>query len=348
MPPTIFDYFQPLSDGSKETLVNYNKSGAVNELAQALTRDEYKNLLPQPDRANLANRDAALAWLCGLIPTAANRAGEWRLYFVRDYVQGWIKTRYPGNAQAAELAAKIGAQIMNAKGLKPTMDYYTEVRGVTVPDGNQFKPEYDAHVKKSWAGVKRVGWRGDDRDPDIMMKSGFAPRVSINVPVWRPQAGKEDVDLDTTVCVARDIRGSAFFPLSKPVQFSWAYCVLIKEGWNTYYLQKKLADSKDLQPNTPAYNKTVWMFHEKCVNQVAPQDIVIAVQLERRIFDGNDPLTGIQFRLISTTGRTNFRAVANLEAEQKQKIDETLSEFTKGWYPSSPNKWLTYDGVVTK
>lgn len=346
--PTIFDQFQPLNDGSKETLVNYNKNGAVNEMALALTRDEYKNLLPLADRVNLANRDAALEWLRNLIPLQANRAGEWRLYFVKNYAQTWIKNRYPGNAQAAELAAKVSGQVSNARGLKPTMAYYTDVRAITVPDGNQFKGEYDAHVKKNWAGVKQVGWRGDDRDPDLMMKSGFSPRISVNVPVWRPQESFRDVDLDTTVCVARDVRGSAFFPLSKPVQFTWAYCVLIREGWNTYYLQKKLAAEKNLNRDTPAYNKTVWMFHEKCVNRIEPKDIVIAVQLERKIFDGNDPLSGIQFRLISPTGRTNFRAVANLEAAQKLKIEEILSEFSKGWYPSGSNKWLTYDGVVTK
>lgn len=346
--PTIFDQFQPLDGNAKQTLVDYNKTGAVSEMAQALTKDEYRNLLPLADRGNLGNRDAALNWLRDLIPTPANRTGAWQLYFVKNYSPAWIKGRYPGNVQAAELASKIGSQISTARGLKPTMDYYTQVRAITVPGGSQFKGEYDAHVKKNWAGVKQVGWRGDDRDPDLMMKSGFSPRVSVNVPVWRPQESFRDVDLDTTVCVARDVRGSAFFPLSKPVQLTWAYCVLIREGWNTYYLQKKLAAEKNLNRNDPAYNKTVWMFHEKCVNRVEPQDIVIAVQLERKIYDRVDPLSGIQFRLVTSSGRTNFRAVVNLEAEQKAKIEEILSEFSKTWYPSSSNKWLTYDGVVTK
>lgn len=345
---TIFSTFQPLTDGAKNTLVDYNKTGAVNEMAWALTKDEYKNLLPTGDRGNLATTASALQWLCNLIPVPANRAGQWQLYFVKNWAPAWLKNKYPGNPQVVELANKISQQMSTARGLKPTMDYYTTVRGITVPDGDPFKAEFDAHVKKNWAGVKQVGWRGDDREPEVIMKSGFSPRVSINMPVWRPDPSQRDVDLDTTVCVARDIRGSAFFPLSKPVEFTWAYCVLIKEGWNTYYLQKQLAAEQNLTKNTPAYNKTVWMFHEKCVNRVEPKDIVIAVRLERKIFDRRDPLSGIQFRLISSTGRTNFRAVAGLDVAQKNKIESTISEFSSRWYPGSGNQWLTYDGVVTK
>jgi hypothetical protein len=172
--------------------------------------------------------------------------------------------------------------------------------------------------------------------------------VSTTTPIWRPQDAFKDVDLDTTVCVARDIRGCAFFPLSKPVKFSWAYCVLIREGWNTYYLQKKLAAEGNILPDTEAYNKTVWMFHEKCVSRIEPKDIVIAIQLERRIFDGKDPLSGIQFRLNTASGRTNFKTILSLEYEQKKVMNETISQFAKGWYPARPNDWLTYQGVVTK
>lgn len=346
--PNIFDAFQPLDDASKLTLVNYNKGGAIDSLANALaTEAKYKDNIPMPDRATIRDRATAQNWLRSLMP-AVPAVGDWRLAFVQNFVRRWITNKYPGNPQAATLAADVANYVSTAKGLKPTMDYYTEVRGITVDDASPSKGEFDAHVKKNWAGIKRVGWRGDDRDPDSMMTAGFSPRVSTTTPIWRPQEAFKDVDLDTTVCVARDIRGSAFFPLSKPVKFSWAYCVLIREGWNTYYLQKKLAEDQNILPTTAAYNKTVWMFHEKCVSRIEPKDIVIAIQLERRIFDGNDPLSGIQFRLNTASGRTNFIAMSKLEPAQKKLMSETISQFAKGWYPAKSNEWLTYDGIVQK
>ncbi len=347
--PSIFDSFQPLDQATKQILVNYNKSGGVNEMAWALaTKAEYKDLMPPALKATLSDSAAALNWLCSLIPAPANRAGDWKLFFVRNFMQRWVKDKYPGDPGMSDLAAKMGTQLNVAKGLKPEMDYYQEVRSIAVQPGAAQEGEFNTHVAKNWVGIKQIGWRGDDRDPDTMMKDGFSPRVSATAPIWRPQEAFKDVDLDTTVCVARDIRGSAFFPLSKPVTYSWAYCVLIKVGWNTYYLQKRLAEERGQAPNDPAYKKTVWMFHEKCVSRIAPQDIVFAVQLPRRIFDGVDPLSGVQFRLNSAAARTNFRALTSLEAEQRKKMEETYSEFSRGWYPAAPNQWLTYDGVVSK
>jgi len=346
--PSIFDAFQPLDEASKLTLVNYNKCAAVDSLANALATDaQYKNKIPLPQRNAIRDRATAQDWLKSLMP-AVPAVGDWRLEFVKNFAQKWVRDKYPGNAEALALAVEMSQMLSTARGLKPTMDYYTQVRGITVDDTSQFKGDFDGHVKKNWSGVKRIGWRGDDRDPDTMMKNGFSPRVSTTTPIWRPQEAFKDVDLDTTVCVARDIRGSAFFPLSKPVKYTWAYCVLIREGWNTYYLQKKLAEENNIQPNTADYHKTVWMFHEKCVSRIEPKDIVIAIQLERRIFDGNDPLSGIQFRLNTTSGRTNFKTITQLEGAQRKVMDETISQFSKGWYPSKPNEWLTYGGVVTK
>jgi hypothetical protein len=142
--------------------------------------------------------------------------------------------------------------------------------------------------------------------------------------------------------------GSAFFPLSKPVTSTWAYCVLIREGWNTYYLQKQLAAERGQTPGTAAYNKTVWMFHEKCVNKVEPVDIVLVIELERRSFDGKSPLRGIQFRLKDCTGRINGDTWAGLDGQQKDKVEQTVQQFMGSWYPSDGRKWLTYDGIVEK
>jgi hypothetical protein len=343
----IFDDFQPLDLGSKQIMVDYNKMGAVDGIAQALTTNEFKNMLPIADQANVRDKAAALQWLRSLIPPQSNVVGDWKLYFLTNFSAPWIKNKYPGDFQASRLAAAIFDKVKQARTLD-TNPYFNEIQLVTVGDSSQYKAEYDAHVKKTWTGIKQIGWRGDDRVPTMIMYSGFSPKVSVNVPVWRPQDHNLDVDLDTTVCIARDIRGSAFFPLSKPVRFTWAYCVLMREGWNTYYLQKKLAAESNLSKGDAGYLKKVWLFHEKCVNRVEPADILLAIQVERRIFDGTSPLTGIQFRLLPNTGRTNFLAMDRLETDKKNRIQEIVSEYDKGWYPSSSNQWLTYDGVLTK
>lgn len=345
--PGIFDAFKPLDALSVGNILDYNKRGAVDEMAQALaTKPDLTALLPDTLRSSLTNNKAAvLQWLCDLIPAPANRTGDWRLFFVRNFAQKWVKDKYPA---CADLAAAIARQVSVAKGLNANMSYYQENRNITVDASSPFKAEYDTHVAKRWQGVKRIGWRGDDRDPQVMFQAGFSPRVSVSSPIWRPQENNKDVDLDTTVCVARDIRGSAFFPLSKPVTLTWAYCVLIKEGWNTYYLQKKLAEERNQQVDTPQYRKTVWMFHEKCVNRVEPEDIVMAVQLERQIYDNKSPLTGIRFRLNDCTGKINGRVWSTLDTPQRHKVEDTVGEYLGTWYPSAAGQWLTYDGVVQK
>jgi len=340
----LFDHFQPLDQGSRQTLIEYSKVACVNDVAQCLTKDEYKNKLPQADHANFRDKDSALQWLRNLIPNQANVAGDWKLYFVANYANTWITARYPGNSQASLLAREVLDQVRAARRLD-TAGYYDEIRLITVDGTSPFKTEYDAHVKKQWAGIKQVGWRGDDRNPTMIMQTGFSPKVSVNVPIWRPQDHNLDVDLDTTVCVARDIRGTAFFPLSKPVQYTWAYCVLIREGWNTYYLQKKLATEANLSRGDAGYSDKVWLFHEQCVNRVDPHDIVLAIQVERRIRDGRNPLSGIQFRLLTNNGRKNFMTWPKLEQDQRKKIEDTVSQFGDGWYPAA-GQWLTYQGIV--
>jgi hypothetical protein len=349
---SLFDSFGPLDPASAQAMVNYHKQRVVDSIANTIATDtKFRSKFPMTEQAGVSSHDGALQWLRGLIPATANPGSNWKQYFLASYKSTWITGRYKGNEGMRDLALAISGQLGTARGLSPGMNYYQTVQSMA-PAANAPQAVVDTfnrHVRKQWVGVKQIGWRGDDREPNVMMKAGFEPRVSTTTPVWRPQAGMEDVDLDTTVCVARDIRGCAFFPLSKPIPATWAYCVRIRVGWNTYYVQKELAREKGITDTTSAaYRKKVWLFHEKCVSKIEPADIILAIRLERKIHDGRSPLSGIKFTIKDGTGKLNMDAFESLSLDQRHEVESVLSPYLGSWYPQAPNEWLTYDGVVTK
>lgn len=349
---SIFDSFAPLDQASAQAMVDYHKQRVVDDIASTIATDMgFRSKFPATEQGGVSSFDGALQWLRGLIPPTANAGANWKQYFLANFKSAWITSRYVGNDGMGGLALNISGQLGRARGMKPQMNYYQTVQSMA-PAANaaqSVRDTYNRHIRKQWVGVKQIGWRGDDREPNVMMRAGFEPRVSTTTPVWRPQEGMEDVDLDTTVCVARDIRGCAFFPLSKPIPATWAYCVRIRVGWNTYYVQKELAREKGITDTTSAaYRKKVWLFHEKCVSKIEPEDILLAIRLERKIFDGRSPLSGIKFTIKDGTGRLNMDSFASLSPDQQHEVERVLSPYLGSWYPQAPNEWLTYDGVVRK
>lgn len=291
----------------------------------------------------MIDKAAILVWLESLIPSAKRKPNDdWKSTFVREYTNRWITDKYPASTElAAELGSLCTTNRSNAN------NYYNQTVLVDVDATSPFKTEYDQHVKRAWTGKEKIGWRGDDRTPETIVGknfdgTGFAPRKPIEVPIWRTDESKLDVDCDTTVCVAIDIRGCAFFPLSKPVTDTWVYCVILSEGWNTYYLQTKVAEQKGLTPGTKDFNDKVWLFNERCVSQARPTEIACAIKLERKIRDGKDPLTGVRFHLGEVR---KYPAYEQLTASMLIKIQNDISPYAK-WYPANPSKWLTYQGEV--
>lgn len=344
-PATIFQAFKPLPQNVKNDLINYNLRGSVDGMAQALLTDaHFRGLLPPSELSKLGNKQAILDWFKSLIPANQrqpndDRNDEWKVVFVRDFRRSWVTSRYPtcGDLGTA-MASTCSTNRSNAN------SYYDTKRVMDVDPLGPFQHEYTTNVKRAWAGVERIAWRGDDRTPETIVGSnyngtGFAPRKPSQVPIWRPEEDKLDVDTDTTVCVAVDIRGCAFFPLSKPVTDTWVYCVILSEGWNTYYLQTKVAQEKHLAAGSREFNEKVWMFNERCVSSARPTEIACAIQLERLIRDRKNPLTGVRFRLGEVR---RYQAFRSLTASLLIKIQNSISPYAD-WYPVAP-RWLTYQG----
>lgn len=345
--PTIFGAFKPLPTATKTDLISYNLRGSIDGLAGDLAKAANRGKLPTTVATGLTDetaiKAAVLAWLETLVPANKRTPGDdWKSTFVREYRSTWITGAYPASqALAIELSSICNTNKGNAT------KYYNQTLLVDVDATSPFKAEYDAHVKRTWSGKEKIGWRGDDRTPDTIVGknldgTGFAPRKPIQVPIWRTDESKLDVDCDTTVCVAIDIRGCAFFPLSKPVADTWVYCVILSEGWNTYYLQNKVAAQKNLTPGTKDFNDKVWLFNERCVSQARATEIACAIKLERKIRDGSDPLTGVRFRLGEVR---KYPCYQQLTASMLIKIENEIAPYAK-WYPANPGKWLTYQGEV--
>jgi hypothetical protein len=342
-PTTIFQAFKPLPRDTRTDLVNYNLRNSVDEMAGDLAgKPDIRRLLPATELAKLKDKPAILAWLESLIPADKRKPNDdWKAVFVRNFTGKWVTNKYP---TATELATEMGKTCVSNRGAANS--YYDQTLLMDVDAASPFRSEYTTNVKRAWTGVDRVGWRGDDRKPETIVGSncdgtGFAPRKRSEAPIWRTDESKLDVDTDTTVCVAVDIRGCAFFPLSKPVKNTWVYCILLGEGWNTYYLQTKIAADKKLTAGSKEFNNKVWLFNERCVSSAKPSEIACAIQLEREIRDGKDPLTGVRFRLGEVRRYDAFRS---LNASLLIKIQNSIAKYAN-WYPAAP-KWLTYQGEV--
>lgn len=213
---------------------------------------------------------------------------------------------------------------------------------------------YNEKVKKSWQGIKQLFWRADSRPPDEIFKVGFPARNVVGpkdqmVPVWRENMAELDIETGSGPCIARKLEGAAFFPLNSD-KASWLYLILLKEGYNSYWMQKEKKRQLDvLGQKKEGGDSPVWLFNEKVTCFVNKDDVIFGLPLERIIRDGNDPKSGIKFRVINDKRKPN--GIINAARPTPEQVKGYATEIGKfrHWYPSDINgdTWLTYKGVKT-
>ncbi|RKH35897.1 hypothetical protein D7Y13_00670 [Corallococcus praedator] len=188
--------------------------------------------------------------------------------------------------------------------------------------------------------------------------------------VWR--CSDDDIELSSGVCLARDIRGAAFFPLtddqSEEISDSY-YIYAVAPRWttNTYKAQKIaeavetnrmegsfLPKKKDFwmdkdrwtyDPNEDDSDNAccVWQFNEHATLVVTPAEIVGCWEATRSVLvdPGEDhrQKAGIRFS-VGKLARGNKRHDLFSEAA-------AVVEQYKQVYPKKGGQWLSYHGIVT-
>lgn len=220
----------------------------------------------------------------------------------------------------------------------------------------------------------QIFWRGDDRGPDEVFETGFTTanergkkvKKGANRMIWRSGGSTDDILPASAVCLAKDIRGSAFFPLTGASQF-YLYAVAKTQVVNTFKAQRHAeqnetgkSDFKD--PNRyqydPSYNNdenasAVWQFQEYAAHRVNASEILACFKVERRTLVPSDQLSnvaiaGIQFRLEFQRWGPAFDIK---DKKEKQKIRDlankakSIAEKYEQYYPEK-NEFLSYMGLV--
>jgi hypothetical protein len=221
----------------------------------------------------------------------------------------------------------------------------------------------------------RLFWRADDRPPKQVLRTGFTtkierdagkPKADGNRIVYR--TGDDDVVPATGVSIARDIRGSAFFPFEahdKPnerrQEHAFLYAVKVGHAASTFRAQKTAdqAESGSTQWRDPArhgYDPTeqrsdtatsVWPFNEHAAHRVEPHQIVGAYRLKRERLvkpeaTGDDIKAGMRFSIGQKNlipGRARDPRAVEAQHYVKQFADT---------YPKHPSHFLSYQGIVEK
>ncbi|MDQ3743516.1 MAG: hypothetical protein M3444_03950 [Acidobacteriota bacterium] len=221
-------------------------------------------------------------------------------------------------------------------------------------------------------GTPRLFWRGDDRPPEAVFKTGFTSkwerdnRVARgeNVLVWRSGNNQDDLHEDSGVSLARDVRGSAFFPLDKDAQYM--YAVGLVKAVSTYRMQQLQEEaetgSKKVKAHRYPYDPTesasdewspVWQFQEYAAHRVEKHEILLGYRLERKLlidpgdsstYSGKYAMAGIKFRLEkvweSPIARSRKFKQVTMEAER-------VARAYASWYPPGPDEYISFFGTVT-
>ncbi|CAM3072073.1 hypothetical protein COSO111634_00715 [Corallococcus soli] len=196
--------------------------------------------------------------------------------------------------------------------------------------------------------------------------------------VWR--SSDDDIELESGVCLARDIRGAAFFPLtdSNSLELSDAYYIYaVAPRWttNTYQAQKVaeavetnrmegsfLPKKKDFWADKsrwdydPAEEDSdnaccVWQFNEHATLEVKPAEIVGCWEASRSLLVGLSKVNG------KKVGE-DHRQKAGIRFEvgkmvrgnkQHELFDEAKAVIDnyKQVYPRKGGQWLSYHGIVS-
>ena len=231
----------------------------------------------------------------------------------------------------------------------------------------KYEEEYESPV---------LFWRGDDRGPDAVFETGFTTKRErdkevkggANKIIWRSGGSTDDILPASAVCLAKDVRGSAFFPLTGAPAF-YMYAVGKTRAVNTFKAQQRAEQaetgSHDFRQEgrygyDPEYSESdkasaVWQFQEYAAHRVRSDEILACFEVTRRTLvtpNGNDnvAIAGIQFKLkfvkhgpIYDVRRTNKALFKQLTALQEKAKSESAKY--ENYYPDK-QKFLSYMGIV--
>lgn len=211
--------------------------------------------------------------------------------------------------------------------------------------------------------IPQLFWRGDTREPELVFETGFTTQYerssktqsNSNHILWRDEL--DDLVPESAVCLARDFRGSAFFPLdTKLPDKCFIYAIAATQAVNTYKAQQKVDEMENrtlgeehykydpkYENDTDDSASAIWQFQEYAVHRVEKSEILGCFKVKREFLDPTNLIAGIQFRLespfIPNRNSTNYGSL-NPEIE---KISAVYTQL----YPS-PERYLSYMGIVYK
>lgn len=226
-------------------------------------------------------------------------------------------------------------------------------------------PNYNGRYDVDTTGI--VFWRGDTRAPEEVFSTGFSSRYvrdhNEREIVWR--AAIDDIVPESAVCLARDIRGAAFFPYPDPNSevvddVNYIYAMTVTRAASTYAIQQvaerveteKTEEDDWRDPGRFKYDPTwenedascVWQFGEYAVHEVPANRIVAGWRCSRRILvrqqDDERVQAGIQFKLDQKVVNN-----ASHHHDVLQKAKDIASTYAR-YYPRKLNEYLSYFGLV--
>lgn len=228
-----------------------------------------------------------------------------------------------------------------------------------------YEEEYD---------TPQIFWRGDTRGPSEVFQTGFTTsherqgtvKKGANRIIWRGGGELDDILPASAVCMAKDIRGGSFFPLTGEQQF-YLYAVGKTRVVNTFKAQKHAeaaqtgeADFRreeryqydpDYQDDESA--SAVWQFQEYAAHRVESNEILAAFKVFRRTLvpagaGASVAIAGVQFRLEFD----KFGPVGNIREKKLKKQMSALADQAKSmaaeygeFYPDQ-EQFLSYMGLV--
>jgi hypothetical protein len=228
-----------------------------------------------------------------------------------------------------------------------------------------YEEEYDA---------PELFWRGDTRPPAQVFATGFTTnneRAGVvdkgaNRIIWRSGGDTDDILPASAVCMAKDIRGGSFFPLTGASTF-YLYAVGKTRIVNTFKAQQDseadATGSSEFRRDErygydPEYTdgdeaSAVWQFQEYAAHRVETTEIAAAFEVSRKTLvppgAGADvAIAGVQFRLkfhsngpIGTIKSKGLRKQMGAVAKEAREVAAKYED----WYPDEES-FLSYMGIV--
>lgn len=248
-----------------------------------------------------------------------------------------------------------------ALGLSPSTNQGDSGEGpfLRVTGGDYYLGKYDVNT----GGI--IFWRGDTRPPNEVFQTGFSSRyVRDNKGreiVWR--AGIDDIVPASAVCLARDVRGAAFFPCPSLdtddlTDSHYIYAMVVPFAACTYRMQQvvekvETGDDDWRDPARFAYDPAwedtddascVWQFAEYAVHEVKPSQILAGWKMDRMYLvkdrDDERGQAGIRFRLYGEQRNHACKHPGSLLGAQ------TIARAYYHEYPRKYPQFLSYWGIV--